>query len=490
MDDSHVPQETLDPEDWDDMRQLGHQMVDDMLDYLRTVRERPVWQEPPAQVRARFTEPLPREPQGAEAAYEQFKRDILPYPMGNIHPRFWGWVIGTGSPFAALAELLAATLNPNLGGGNHIANDVEQQVIDWFKALFGYPEDASGLLVSGGSMANLVGLTVARNARAGYDIRKEGVRGGMRVYCSVETHSSVRRAVEVLGMGSDALCLIPVKADYQIDITALETAIAADRAAGLTPLCVVGNAGTVSTGGMDDLEALAALCEREGAWFHVDGAFGGLAALSPDLRPLVKGIERADSIAFDLHKWLYIPYEAGCTLVRNAQAHYEAFTLTPPYLEHTQRGAAAGSVWFSDYGIQLSRGFKALKIWLSIKEHGFDKFGRMIRQNVEQARYLAALVDHEPELERLAPVTLNIVCFRYRRSGMSDEELDRFNRELLLRLQESGVAVPSYTILDGKYALRVSIVNQRSRRDDFELFVHETLRLAREIAAEAAAQST
>jgi glutamate/tyrosine decarboxylase-like PLP-dependent enzyme len=235
---------------------------------------------------------------------------------------------------------------------------------------------------------------------------------------------------------------------------------------------------------MDDLDRLADLCRREAIWFHVDGAFGALAALAPDLRLLVKGMERADSIAFDLHKWLYIPYEAGCTLVRDAQAQYNSFTLTPTYLQHTQRGLAAGTVWFSDYGIELSRGFKALKIWMSIKEHGFDKFGRMIQQNVEQARYLAALVDHEPELERLAPVTLNIVCFRYRRDRMREDELDRFNRELLLRLQESGVAAPSYAILDGKYALRVCIVNQRSRREDFDVFVQETLRLAREIAAE------
>ncbi len=480
-------EETLDPENWQAMRELGHRMVDDMLDFLETIRERPVWQPIPEDVSAFLKQPLPTEAQGSEQVYQDFLQYVLPHPMGNIHPRFWGWVIGTGTPIGVLAEMLAATMNPNLGGGNHVANYVEAQVIDWCKAMLGYPMEASGLLVSGGSMANLVGLSVARSAAAGFDVRKEGVAAAPRpliLYGSVEMHSSIQKAVELLGLGSDALHQIPVNADFQIDIAALEQAIADDRAAGYQPFCVVGNAGTVNTGAYDDLNRLADLCARERLWFHVDGAFGALAALSPELRALTSGMERADSLAFDLHKWMYIPYEAGCTLVRSAEAHRRAFSLTPDYLAHGERGLAAGSLWFSDYGIQLSRGFRALKVWMSFKAYGIEKYGRLIRQNVAQARYLAALVDAAPELERLAPVPLNIVCFRFRADGLDEAALKRLNDEILIRLHESGVAAPSSTMLNGKFAIRVAIANHRSRREDFDLLVREVIRLGRELIEE------
>jgi len=410
---------------------------------------------------------------------------VLPHPMGNIHPRFWGWVIGTGTPFGMLAEMLAAGMNPNLGGGNHVANYVEAQVLDWCKEMLGFPAGASGLLVSGGSMANLVGLTVARNAKAEFDLRREGLCAAPRkmvLYGSAETHSSVHKSVEMLGLGSDAYRHIPVDAEFQIDLPALEAAIAADRAAGHYPFCVVGSAGTVNTGAFDDLEALVDICRREGMWFHVDGAFGALAALSPALSGLVAGMERADSIAFDLHKWLYMPIEVGCTLVRREEDHRRAFSLTPDYLAHGgERGLASGAHWFSDYGIQLSRGFRALKVWLSIKEHGIRKYGRLIQQNVDQARYLADLVDAAPQLERLAPAPLNIVCFRYRVDSLDETALNELNQELLIRLHESGAAVPSYTTLNGSYALRVAITNHRSRREDFEILVREVIRLGEEL---------
>ncbi|MCC6615882.1 MAG: aminotransferase class V-fold PLP-dependent enzyme [Anaerolineae bacterium] len=485
--DIDTAEEGLDPQDWDAMRALGHKMLDDLFDQWRGVRDRPIWQPIPDDVKARLHVPLPHEPQSPESIYEDYLRDVLQYPMGNTHPRFWGWVIGTGTPLGVLAEMLAAGLNPNMGGGEHAAAYVESQVIEWCKEMLGYAPDASGLLVSGGSMANLVGLTVARNAMAGYNIRAEGVGASahkMTVYTSREVHSSVQRGVEMLGLGSDALRYIPVNEKLQIVVEALEEALAQDKAAGMKPICIVGNAGTVNTGAFDDLNALADICARENIWFHVDGAFGALAALAPELRPLVDGMTRADSIAFDMHKWMYMPYEIGCTLVRDRKRHYDAFTLTPDYLTHAVRGAAAGEIWFSDYGIQLSRGFRALKAWMSIKEHGIDKYGRMIRQNVEQAQYLADLVDAAPELERMAPVSLNIVCFRYRVDGMSDEALNALNEELLIRIHEHAVAVPSYTRLNGRYAIRVAISNQRSRREDFDLFVRETLRLGRALAAE------
>lgn len=482
----HPAEETLDPQDWDAMRALGHRMVDELFGYLETARERPTWQPMPDDIRAHFKTAIPTEPQGAETAYDDFSQDVLPYPMGNFHPRFWGWVIGSGTPLGALSEMLAAGLNPNLGGGDHAGNRVEEQVMDWCKQMVGYPAQAGGLLVSGTSMANLICLTVARNAAAGVDVRKAGVAAAPRltVYGSREIHSSIQRAVEVLGLGSDALRLIPVNADFQIDLNALEQAITADQAAGYQPMAVIGSAGTVNTGAFDDLNALADLCQREGIWLHVDGAFGALAALSPESRYLTAGMERADSLAFDLHKWLYVPYDAACALVRDHDTHYQTFTLTPDYLSHTARGAAAGSQWFSDFGIELSRSFRALKVWMSIKEHGIDKYGRLIQQNIDQAQYLAGLVDAAPELERLAPVPLNIVCFRYRATGLDEAALNALNEELLIRLHESGIAVPSYTRIDGHYAIRVAISNHRSRRADFDLLAETVIRLGQELVTE------
>lgn len=477
-------EETLDPQDWSEMRSLGHRMLDDMIDYMESVRERPVWQPIPEPVKASFDRPLPLEPQPVDEVYQEFLENILYHPMGNIHPRFWGWVIGTGTVTGMLAEMLAAGMNPNLGGGDQVPSYVEAQVLDWCKQMLGFPRDASGLLVSGGSMANLIGLAVARNARAGFDIRQEGLQSGHKMltfYGSTEVHSSIEKAIELMGVGMNAVRLIPVNADFQIDLKALQVAIDSDRAAGFQPVCVIGNAGTVNTGAIDDLEALADLCQRERLWYHVDGAFGALAALSPELKSRVAGMQRADSLAFDLHKWMYVPYEIGCVLVRDEEAHRRAFSLTPDYLAHTTRGLAGGKIWFSEYGIELSRGFKALKAWMSFKEHGIKKYGRMIQQNVDQAQYLGRLVDDDPRLERLAPVSLNIVCFRFKGVNLKGVDLNALNQEILLCLHEQGIAVPSYTTLNGNYCLRVAITNHRSRFEDFEILFKEVIRLGEEI---------
>ena len=462
-------EESLDPEDWQLMRALGQRMVDDMLTYLQTVRERHVWQPLPPEVKAYFNQPLPLESQGPEKTYQDFLQYVLPHPMGNIHPRFWGWVIGTGTPLGMLAEMLAAGMNPNVGGADHVANYVESQVLDWCKEMLAYPTEASGLLVSGGSMA---------------DLRQQGIYASprrMTLSGSNETHSSVQKAVELLGLGSDSFRQIPVNKNFQIDLSELEIAIARDREAGCQPFCIVGNAGTVNTGAIDDLDTLASICYREKLWFHVDGAFGALASLSSELRPLVTGMEKADSLAFDLHKWMYIPYEVGCALVRREEDHRKAFALTPDYLTHADRGLAGGKIWFSDYGVQLSRGFRALKVWMSIKEHGVQKYGRLIQQNVDQANYLAKLVEGSADLQLLAPVPLNIVCFRFTTDQLNDERLNELNKELLIQLHESGVAAPSYTLIDGKYALRVAITNHRSRRQDFEVLVNEVVRLGNKL---------
>lgn len=483
-------EESLDPESWESLRAHGHRVLDELLDWLRTLRERPAWQPVPQQVRDALQSPLPQQGQGLERAWEDFRSQVLPYPWGNVHPRFWGWVNGTGTPSAALAELATAVLNTNAGGGHQAAPYVERQVLDWCKTMLGFPATASGVMVTGGSVANLVALAAARDA-ADPGIGQNGLAATPQplvFYASSETHNSVDKAVRLLGLGQRALRAVPVTPDFRIDVGALEQAIAADRAAGARPCCVVGNAGTVNTAAIDDLPALADLCRREALWFHVDGAFGALAAISDTLRPLVAGLERADSVAFDLHKWMFMPYDVGCVLVRDPEAHRRPFATQASYLARLERGAAPNDHDPGSLGPELSREFRGLKVWLSLKEHGIAKFARLIEQNVAQAKYLAGLVHRHPELELLAPVALNIVCLRYcpaqEVGSASEAALNAMNREILMRVQERGIAVPSATTLQGRFALRVAITNHRTVRADLDLFAASVVEIGRTLRSE------
>lgn len=485
--DTTPPEETFDPESWDHFRALAHRMLDDTLDGLATLRDGPPWRPLPDRVRRALDAPVPREGAGEEAAYEEFVRDVLPYSNGNRHPRFWGWVQGNGTPLGMMADMLAAAMNPHMAGFTQAPALVEAQVIRWLAELLGFPPDAGGVLVTGGTMANILGLAVARHAKAGWDVRAEGLQGErprLTVYGSAEMHGWLGKGVELLGMGNRAFRRVPVDAEFRIDPDALARAVAEDRAAGHRPICVVGTAGTVNTGASDDLRALAEFCRREGLWFHVDGAFGALAYLSDELRPAVAGLEEADSVGFDLHKWGYLPFECACVLVRDPELHRAAFAMTASYLAGAERGVIADGIPFAERGVDLTRGFKALKVWMSLKAYGADKLARLVEQNVRQARYLAARIEAHPELELLAPVPLNVVCFRYAPAGVPDAVLDRVNAEVLLRLQERGIAVPSSTVLGGRFAIRAANVNHRSRREDFDALVEGVASLGAEVLAE------
>jgi aromatic-L-amino-acid/L-tryptophan decarboxylase len=489
-------EETLDPAtpaDWARFRHLAHRMVDDMLDHLSSIRNQPAWQPVPDSVRAALQSGVPVEGEGNEAAYEAFLRLVRPYPNGNLHPRFWGWVQGNGTLMGMMADMLASGLNPHLAGFDQAPALVEHQVLGWLAQLMGFPPSASGLMVTGGSIANILCLAVARNAacqRLGVDLREQGLQAGsaaviprLTCYGSTETHSWARKGVELLGLGNSSLRRVGVDREYRMNLALLRQAVARDREAGALPCCVIATAGTVNTGATDDLRSIADFCRSEGIWFHVDGAFGAMLRLSDRFRDLVDGIERADSLAFDLHKWGYLPFECACLLIRNSELHHSTFAATASYLGATTRGPIAGGLPFADRGIDLTRGFKALKVWLSLKAHGVRSLGRLIEQNVDQARYLAGLIERHPELELLAPVPLNVVCFRYVREGLDDRDLNALNQEILLQLQESGTAIPSGTILQGRYALRCANVNHRTRRSDFDLLVDTVVRLGGKLSA-------
>ncbi len=412
-------------------------------------------------------QPLPDGPTEADALLEYVGSRILPYPMGNNSPRFFGWVNSSAIPLASLAELLASGLNPSVAGGDHAATYVEHAVLRWVRQIVGFPPTSGAILTSGGSVANLIGLAVMRHAKTDGQVRAHGM-GGIRptivVYTSTEGHSCIQKDIELLGIGHANLRRVAVTSDWRMDLRALEAQIAQDRAAGLMPACVAATAGTVNTGAIDPLGQLADFCRDQGLWFHVDAAYGGPAALLPELADVFNGLERADSVAVDPHKWMYVPVECGCALVRDARAMRDAFSLVPPYLRDD-----TALPWFSEFGIQQSRGFRALKLWIALRQLGVNGYRESIAHDIALARSLQKRLGAAQDFELVAAGPLSITCFRYRPEGAAqDADIDRLNRTILDAVQAEGRVFLTGTELGGRFVLRACIVNFRTRESDLD----------------------
>lgn len=474
----------LDPENWDEFRAEAHALLDLVISDLQSVRQRPVWQPAPQYVRSAFAKPLPRKGRGLATVVDEIAKNVIPYATGNRHPRFMGWVHGAGTAYGMLAEMVSGALNVNCGGRDHIGLVAERQITRWMAEALGYPDDASGIFVTGSSMANFSAVVVAKCRAVGHSTRFDGLlKAGhvLTAYASEEVHGCIAQAMELAGIGSSNLRLIRTTRGGGLDVARLEQTLEADRARGCRPFILVGTAGTVNTGAIDPLAELAALAKREHLWFHVDGAIGALAAFDADLRLRLAGIEASDSVALDFHKWGHVPYDAGFLLVRDAVAHKQAFAQPAAYLRRAERGLAGGGDWPCDFGPDLSRGFRALKTWVTLSVLGTERIGASISRNCRQARIMAALVQDNPMFELKAPVPLNIVCFGLRGRGR-----DALNREIVVRAQLSGECVPSLTDIDGETVIRCAIVNHRTTRRDVEAVVASLSHIANQLAAEMA----
>ncbi len=490
-DDAALPLEIA-PEEF---HRLGERLLAALVDYKHGLRDRaarPV--ESPELGRAILEQPLPETGVSPDAIIDFVTRDMIPHAFGNDHPRFFAWIVGPSAPIGALAEFAANTTNTPTGGASLVPLSLEQCVSRWLMELIGYPTEGSmGLLVSGGSVANLTALTVARHWAAkadGWDVRSEGLQGRRpryMVYATQEAHSCVRKSVEMLGLGTESLHEVPIDAERRMDVSGLARAVAEDRAAGHRPFCVVASAGTVNVGAVDPIAAIADLAAAEDLWLHVDGAYGWIGGIDPDKAPLYEGLERAQSVALDPHKWLCVPIECGCTLVRDARLQREAFSHVAPYLQIDKKIDEDALPWPMEFGIQLTRGFRALKTWATLSHLGRQGARELVTRHNRLARRLADAIEAAPDLELTAPVTLSIVCFRYRPPGWRGGEaaLDALNRRINDRINEAGRVYATPTELDGRYVLRACIINYATRASDVDALIEEVRRAGAELVAEA-----
>lgn len=451
------------------LRELLHRASDIVVRLYTDIGEKRVFHgRSPSEVRALFDEPLPRKRDDIRRLLDRVESDVLGAATLNISPHFLAYVMSGGNQVGILAELLGAALNQNCAKWHLAASaaEIERQAVRWIAEFIGYPSDAGGVLVSGGSVANLTCLAVARKVKAPFDVARDGVGGGppLTVYVSEEGHSCLDKSLDVLGLGRNQLRKIPVKDDFTIDVEKLEERILEDKSAGHHPICVIGNGGTVNSGAVDPLDTLADICSEYDLWYHVDAAYGGPAAGTAIARDLFRGIERADSVALDPHKWLYVPFEAGCVLLKNRQHLRDTFSVIPDYLRSGVD--KSGRLDFMEYGFQLSRSFKALKVWMTFKAYGAETLRAAIQGNIATMRHLASLIVRSDDFELLAPVPLSVVCFRYRTGDVQyhrDEEyLSSLNKELLDAVERDGRVFVTGTTIRGKTALRACCVNHRT----------------------------
>lgn len=475
----------LDPPDWEQFRADAHAMLKRSIDKMQQSHEGRVWTPLPENLRGQFQCSLPQ--QGVKT--HALMQEIMPYGVGNTHPRFFGWVHGAGTPSGVIADIAAAAMNVNAGGRDHVAPVVERQVLSWCLEMMGMPADGSGLIVSGTSMATIIAIKVARDQRI-VDARKSGVKQGQLVgYASEQSHSCIKQAFDVLGLGTEACRLVPCTDAFEMDLQLLQQMITADREAGYTPLCVVGTAGTVNMGAIDDLHGISSICKAEQLWFHVDGAFGAAGLLGNLVHDALTGISKADSLAFDFHKWFQVNYEAGCVLFKSDSAHRGSFSARADYLRGSERGLAGGAFWAVDYGPELSRGFRALKVWNHLAGHGVEALGQTIDRNIMLAQYLAQRIAKENQLQSLAPTRMNINVFRFVPTDWQDDDgcapgrdLDALNDEIVILLQERGIAVPSTTKIKGHLAIRCNITNHRTQESDLDILIDAVLEIGAELS--------
>ncbi len=467
-------EETLDPEDWEKLRTLGHKMLDDMLTYLQNIRSAPS-SYPTQKAINEIYKPLTPEGEGENKVYEIFQHSILPYTLAHTRPRFWGAVAGTGSPYGMLTEMLRAGMN----GAQEFTfaeAHVHKQVINYIKELLEFPQEASGVLVSGGSEANFTGLAVARNAKAETDIKTKGLQTltrKMTLYCSDETHHCLERSVELLGLGSESLRRIPTDKNCKVKLNDLKKTIKQDKSQNKKPFCIIGCAGTVNSGAFDDLNALADIAQKENMWLHIDGAFGAWAKISKTHKHLTDGMERADSLAVDLHKWMYMPYGIGCTLIKNRLAHYTTFAYdnNAEYLKSAFNQATEQLANPHNLALPLSRNFSSLKAYMLLRAYGKNKYSKLIQQNLDQTNFLANLIKKQPDMEICTPVTSNIVCFRYRPNNLNEAQLEQLNKQIYNEINKQTFWMISDTTIKNKYLLRACNVNHRTRKEDLEFLV-------------------
>jgi aromatic-L-amino-acid/L-tryptophan decarboxylase len=467
-------------------RGAAHALVDGVADYLAELPTRPVWQSLPDDLRHELLDlPLPEKGMALDDVAETTLRDILPYPMGNGHPAFFGWVNPPPSPAGVAASLAAAAMNPSVVSGDHADIYLERAVVRWLAELVGYPHTpGAGLLTSGASAATIVCLAGARGgalAEAGYDLRRHGLAGTPRLisYVPAEAHSCVPRALTLLGLGSEDIREVPLE-NGRLDVAGLRALVAGDRAAGALPALLVGSAGTVNTGAIDPLDAFADVAAEAGLWFHVDGAYGAFGVLDPAISERYRGMERADSLTLDPHKWLGVPVDAGCALVQRPDDLRDAFSLIPPYL---RQGAGAEVGTFAEYGLEQTRPFRALKTWATIAARGrFGIVAQVARAN-ELACELAALIEAEPELELAALPETSIVAFRARPEGCPPERLDAVNHALPQVVQDRGRAFVTGTVYEGRETLRACILHPETGSEHLAVLVDEVLVAARSLTA-------